>query len=59
MKEKLLNIMNKIKELALKLLPSIENLIKLAPFVTGVAVGYLFRTPISWALDIIKLLLKL
>lgn len=47
-------MLDKIKALE----PKVLALISMAPFVSGVVVGYVLRTPISWALDLVKLVLK-
>lgn len=43
----------------LSLVPSVEKVIAIAPFFLGVLIGYVLRTPISWMLDIIRLVIKL
>lgn len=49
----------KFKDLLLIVEPKILALIGAAPFLAGIVIGYLLRTPIGWVLSLLKLLLKL
>jgi hypothetical protein len=41
------------------MIDKLKSLFTTFPFISGIIIGFLAHTPISWALDLVKLVLKL